>query len=97
MSWSQRRRVSLRYQVAELERLYKANENYAARVFREPVPLRHQHAARIFQRRQDCLLAALRSLSWLASHPAVLRGYIEFASPLARHADDWQEPPETLA
>ena len=92
-----RRRVLLRYQVAELERLFREREAYAARNFREPVEPRRQFEARRFQRQQDCLFAALRSLSWLASHPAVLRGYIEFASPLARHADDWQEPPETLA
>jgi hypothetical protein len=93
---SRRRRVSLRAQVAELERSYKSREAYAARMFKEPISDRHRHAARLFQWQQDCLFAALRSLSWLASHPAVLRGYIDFTAPMVRHGDDWTPPPETL-
>jgi hypothetical protein len=96
MSGARKRRVPLRDQVTEIERVYRAREAYGASVFYEPLAPRHQHAARIFQRQQDCLFAAFRSLSWLASHPAVLRSYIKFTGPMMRHGDDWMEPPETL-
>jgi hypothetical protein len=96
MSGARKRRISLRAQTAELERFYRSREAYATRMFKEPISDRHRHAARLFQRQQDCLFAALRSLSWLASHPAVLRGYIDFTGPMVRHGDDWQPPPESL-
>jgi len=89
------RRISLAEQAAELGRIYRGR----GRLFIGPVPLRDRDRARAHRRRQDVLLAAWQSLAWFAAHPAVLRGYLEFCTPMIKHGSeddggDWRPPPD---
>jgi hypothetical protein len=86
-------RISLADQAAELWRIYRARSET---MLRGAIPPHQRATAREQQRRQEALLAAFRSLDWLAKHPAVLRGYLAFCDPLTRNADGWTEPPDTL-
>jgi len=84
------RRIPLAEQASELERIYRAR----AGVYVGPVLPQERDRARRHQRRQDVLLAAWQSLAWLAAHPNVLRGYLEFCGPFVRHGEGWTAPPE---
>jgi hypothetical protein len=87
-------RISLAQQAAELWRIYQRRDET---MLRGAIPPHQRGSAIEQQRRQECLLAAFRSLDWLARHPAVLRGYLAFCDPLTRQSPDWPEPPPDLA
>jgi len=86
-------RIPLKDQAAELWRIYQRRDET---MLRGAIPPHQRATAREQQRRQECLLAAFRSLDWLARHPAVLRGYLAFCDPLTRQSPDWTEPPPDL-
>jgi hypothetical protein len=86
-------RISLADQAAELQRIYKRRDET---MLRGAIPPHQRATARKQQRRQEVLLAAFRSISWLAEHPTALRGYLLFCRPMIDHAQDWTEPPPDL-